>query len=91
MRTTQEVEHAFTPNRKLSPGQVQKVLNAEVAFRDFAKTVIMETPDCADRTSALRKILEAKMMVTQAITHQKSPEEALVKAPKEAVNVQSQT
>ena len=51
----------------------------------------METPDCADRTSALRKILEAKMMVTQAITHQKSPEEALVKTPKEALNVQSQT
>lgn len=95
MRTAKEVDHAFTAVKKLSPSQTQRLLNMEVRFKEMATDILDQVPESADRTSALRKLLETKMMCSQAITHQKSPEEALNKAPvettKEKFNAESQT
>ena len=97
MRTKAEITHAFTPNTKLSVAQKQILLNLQVAFIDFATMIQSEVPECADRTSALRKLLEAKFMCSQAVTHQASPESGLIKTPpqkeskEEKVNVESQT
>jgi hypothetical protein len=76
MRTQQEVVHAFTPNDKLDTVQKNCILKIQNNFKDLATDVIDLVPDSPDRTSALRKILEAKFNCIQAITHQISPREA---------------
>ncbi len=70
MRTREEVIHAFTPvGAKLDEVQRMALLKTENAFKDLATDLIDFLPECADRTAALRKLLEAKMTCTQAITH----------------------
>lgn len=79
MRTREDVIDAFTPKHKLSEGQKQRMLRLEVLMKETATEVLDLVPECADRTAALRKMLEAKRTLTQAITHSQSPEEALLK------------
>ncbi len=80
MLTPEEVKFAFTPvGDKLSAGQKMALQKAENLFRETALEVLQLVPKTADRTSALRKLLEAKFMCSQAITHSMSPEDALVK------------
>lgn len=69
MRTKQEVIHAFTPVGKLDPGATQRLLRMEVSFRDMANEIMDHVPESADRTAALRKLLESKMTCIQAISH----------------------
>lgn len=83
MRTRKEVVHAFSPVAKLSPAQKQRMLRVEVMLKEVAEEIIELVPDCPDRTSAIRKVLEAKFNCVQAITHNKSPEEALIPEKKE--------
>lgn len=69
MRTREEVAHAFTP-QKVNPSQEQRILRMNIAFKDLADEVAELAPESADRTAALRKLLVAKMMVIQAISHE---------------------
>ncbi len=69
MRTVQEVTHAFTPVGKLDPATAQRIYLVQVAFIEFAKEILELVPECADRTAAMRKLLEAKMSSVQALTH----------------------
>ncbi len=69
MRTRDEVIHAFTPVMKLSEGQKMRLLKLENQFKDTATEILDLVPECADRTSALRKLLEVKFTCSQAVTH----------------------
>lgn len=69
MRTSAEVLHAFTPVGKLPPGHTQRLLRMETLFKDAALEIVDLVPESADRTAALRKLLEAKMTCVQAISH----------------------
>lgn len=68
MRTQAEVMHAFTP-QKLGAVDQQKILHLEIAYKEMALVVLEMTPESADRTAALRKLLESKMTCVQAISH----------------------
>lgn len=69
MRTVAEINYAFTPVAKLSEIQRSAMLKTEIAFKELATDIADLVPECPDRTAALRKLLEAKMTCTQAITH----------------------
>ncbi len=71
MRTTEEVKHAFRPVGKLGEAKKVNLMHFENAFIDIANDIVTRLPETADRTSALRKLLDAKMTLTQAITHGK--------------------
>lgn len=72
MRTKEEVVHAFTPVGKLDPSNTQKILRVEVLMRETAQELMDLVPESADRTTAMRKLLEAKMTCVQAISHVKA-------------------
>lgn len=83
MRSPEEVKHAFTPvGNKLSEGQKMRLLKIQNLMTETALEVLELVPNCADRTSGLRKLLEAKFVFTQAITHNAPPEDALNKGVK---------
>ena len=69
MRTKDEVKYAFTPVGKLDQAQKMRMMKIEKAFIELGTDIIDLVPECADRTSALRKLMEAKFTATQAITH----------------------
>lgn len=69
MRTIQEVKFVFTPNEKLEQKQKTCILKMQKSFMDLATDILEYAPDCPDRISAIRKLLECKMMVTHSITH----------------------
>lgn len=66
MVTMENVEQVFRATQ-LNEGQVAAVKAVEDLFVDTAKKVIAHVPNCADRSAALRKLLEAKMTCVQAI------------------------
>lgn len=72
MRTKEEAVKAIQPAPKLSPSQQQRMLNIQKRFEDITEEIFENVPDCADRTSGMRKLLDAKMTLVHAITH--SPE-----------------
>lgn len=74
MRTADEVKYAFTAVGKLDTGLSQRILRLEIAFRELASEVFDLVPESADRTAALRKLLESKMTCVQAISHYKPTE-----------------
>ena len=47
--------------------QQQQYLAIRNAAKDFARTVINNTPNCADQTAALRKIREAMMVANASV------------------------
>lgn len=69
MRTQQEVVYAFTPTSKLSESDKMANLHLQKLFIDAATELIRLVPESADRTSALRKLLECKLMAVHALTH----------------------
>ena len=69
MRTLEEVNHAFSPVPKLDPAQSARMLKCQMAYLEVAQQIVDLVPECADRTAALRLLLESKMTCTQAITH----------------------
>ncbi len=69
MRTKLEVLNAFTPNPRLTQVQNMALMKTNKAFQDLAVELIDLVPECADRTAALRKLLESKFTCIQAITH----------------------
>lgn len=71
MRTKEEALDAFTPVGPLTQTQQVRVQRITNAFKELAIELMDVTPESADRTSALRKCLEAKFMCVQAITHAK--------------------
>lgn len=79
MRNSLEVQHAFTPVGKLDPGAQQRLLHMEIGFRELAQQVVEMVPECADRTAALRKLLESKMTCVQAISHYKTEPQSAAK------------
>lgn len=81
MRTREEVMFAFTPVGKVSQKQQMCLMKIETAFKDLASEILDLVPESADRTSALRKCLEAKMMCSQAISHDVNELEQTKEAP----------
>lgn len=81
MRTKAEVVHAFTPVGKLDTSLTHKIMRVEIAFRELASELTDLVPESADRTAALRKLLESKMTCVQAISHVK---EVAVQAPSQS-------
>lgn len=82
MRTQPEIKYAFEP-QKLSETQKHLILKTEMAFKELAETIIDLAPETADRTAALRKVLEAKFMTVQAITHPGQAPQKVVETPSE--------
>lgn len=71
MRTIEEIKFAFQPvsPNKLDPGQLQRLLKVSNCAQEFAEEILDLVPECADRTHALRMVLDAKFWSVQAITH----------------------
>lgn len=70
LRTKQQVKEAFAATTgALTDGQKMCLLKIEKVFTDTAIEVMDLVPDSPDRTAAIRKLLEAKMTCSQAITH----------------------
>lgn len=75
MRTKEDVKHAFS-SQKLDSTQSQKILRTEIAFKELASEMIELASDSADRTAAMRKLLEAKQGFVHAISHEVPAQEA---------------
>ncbi len=73
MRTKEEIAFAFTPVVKLGVTQQQLLLRTQILFKDTATELADLIPDSADKTDAMRKLLEAKFMFIQALTHDRTP------------------
>lgn len=71
MRSSEDVKFAFTPVGKLSERQKMVMLKLENNAKDLATDILEFVPDSADRTHALRLLLDVKFWCTQAITHEK--------------------
>lgn len=69
MRTREEVRFAFSPVGKLGQSETQRILRIEVLMKDTASELMDLVPESADRTAAMRKLLEVKMTCVQAISH----------------------
>lgn len=71
MRTREEVTKAFNPIDGKFLTETQKIMIHKMTteFCDLAEKIAMDVPECADRTAALRLLLEAKFTCVQAITH----------------------
>lgn len=91
MRTRDEIIYAFTPQEKLGPVQKAALQRMDTAFKELATDVLDNVPETADRTSALRKILEAKMMCSQAITHPPTEKKQTVITRKADINAKEET
>lgn len=83
MRDLFSVKHAFT-SQAIDKVQQQKILKLETGFVDLAKEIVDLCPDNADRTAALRKLLNAKMECVHSITHQLQVQPPPQKAPETA-------
>ena len=77
MRTKDEGLKALRAVDPKFIGEVQKqaMLRLQVAVEEFAYAVYDNVPDSADRTAAMRKLLECKFTCVQAITHEEKPVE----------------
>jgi len=62
----------FLPTQLTHEGGVL-VREITTQFHSLALYIENEVPPSADRTAALRKMLEAKMTLVQGITHQEEP------------------
>lgn len=71
MRSREEVIAAFRPVEKLDSVRQMKMMHIQKEMEDTALAIMDYVPDCADRTAALRKLLECKQTCVQAITHHK--------------------
>jgi len=69
MRTRSEILDAFTAVKKVDPGQQARLTKIESAFKELSTDILDLVPESADRTVAMRSLLNAKFMCSQAITH----------------------
>lgn len=76
MRTLAEVKHAFTPSGKLTSTQQIKMMKVQNAYENLSAEVMDLVPESADRTHALRQLLDSKFWCSQAITHEVLAKEA---------------
>lgn len=85
MRTIDEIKHAFQPvGKNLDQGQTHKILKIQSALQLAAEEILDLVPECADRTHAMRLVLDAKFWCTQAISHFQLPK-PVTEAGKKAV------
>lgn len=70
MKDRSEWLKEFEPN-KVDMVQGQKIMHIQNSFKELIKDVLDHALDCDHRDAALRKLLEAKMLSVQAITHGK--------------------
>lgn len=75
MRTKDDVKYAFS-SQKVDPTRWSKILRTEIAFKELASEMIELASDSADRTAAMRKLLEAKQGFVHAISHEVPAQEA---------------
>jgi hypothetical protein len=87
MRTQEEVSKAFEPNEQLSAPQKFHLMAMTKSFQELASEIVQNVPESADRTAALRKLLEAKFSVMHAISHGSY---AVPETKKEVKNEQAQ-
>lgn len=71
MRSLDEVVAQFTPVGNLGGVAKQRIYKLGLAFQELATEIIDLAPENASRTIALNKLLEAKFLATQAVTHDK--------------------
>lgn len=70
MRTIDEIKHAFQPvGKNLDQGQTHRILKIQAALQLAAEEILDLVPECADRTHAMRLVLDSKFWCTQAISH----------------------
>lgn len=71
MRTVEEIKKAFQPvsPNQLDAGQRQRLMTIGNRAQELAEEILDLVPECADRTHALRLVLDAKFWSVQAITH----------------------
>ncbi len=62
-----DIEHIFTYHAPPSPEEIDSYVALRSAAYEFAKVVVKETPQCADRSAAIRLIREAVMTANAAI------------------------
>lgn len=78
MRTKEETSKSFGPPMKLDAVGAMKMMKLNERFKDIAFEVLDLVPEGANRTAAIRKLLEAKMTCVHAISYDTS---SLVQAP----------
>ena len=71
MRTKEDALAALRPvgEKGLTEVQKQAMLRLQVAVEEFNHAIFDNVPECADRTAAVRHLLDCKMTCVQAITH----------------------
>lgn len=71
MRTVEDVKKAFhpIPSKEMTEVKKASIQRVEFAFENLVTELLDLVPECADRTAAFRKCLEAKFTAIQAITH----------------------
>lgn len=90
MRTREEVIAAFKPVDKLDSVRQMKLMHLQKEMEDIALAILDYVPECADRTAALRKLLECKFTCVQAITHFKESNGQAQKADQKAPSKEGQ-
>ena len=66
MISQEQLDNWFTYHSPSAAQQVNYVAIREAA-KNFAATIVENSPDCADTTAAVRKVREATMTANQAI------------------------
>lgn len=92
MRTIDEIKHAFQP-QKTDQGQTHRILKIQAALQLAAEEILDLVPECADRTHAMRLLLDVKFWSVQAISHFQGPTLAkpITEAGKKAVTAIEKT
>lgn len=92
MKTVDDLKHAFQPvsPNSMDAGQRQRLMTLQNRAQEFAEDILDLVPDCADRTHALRLVLDSKFWGVQAITHHGPTIAAQGKAPQQAKAPQGQ-
>ena len=62
----EQIDNWFTYH-STTPDQLPKYLAIREAGKVFAEAIVANAPDCADTTTAIRKIRESVMTANQAI------------------------
>lgn len=69
MRTLEEAKHAFKSVPITDEDQKSALTVITAQFDQLVEHIYNEVPSTADRTAAVRKLLEAKWTCVQAVTH----------------------
>ena len=75
MTLTQKDLDAWFTYHPPNSGQLMRYQSIRQAAKDFAATIVHNTPSCADQTAAIRKIREAVMTANAAIACEQAANE----------------